>query len=166
MVSTDCPQLCSCNSQNHFWSNSKDITLYYPRKNHKTLVTASCIPVLSKTFITSVSIFAKVFKFFQHYFEQQGILLLYFHLFCTTKTLISIVDISEVPCSESAEASYVCYLWLWLWPGQNVLVLQLQRHMSLGIYKQGLLAQSFISNHSCEQSPSTSSLFGRPSIRQ
>ena len=31
-----------------FRPNFIDITFYYPRKNHKTLVTASCIPMLWK----------------------------------------------------------------------------------------------------------------------
>ena len=39
-------------------------------------------------------------------------MLLYYHPFCTQKTLISKVDISEVPSSESAEASCIHYLVL------------------------------------------------------
>lgn len=94
-----------------FRPNSINITFYYPRKNHKTLVTASCIPTLWKTFITSVSIFMSVPQFSQHYLEQLVIMLLDCHPFCTTKLLISSVDTLEVSSSESARALCILYLW-------------------------------------------------------
>lgn len=95
-----------------FKPNSINITFYYPRKNHKTLVTASCIPMLWKTFFfTSVFVFMRVSQFFQHYLEQQVIMLLYCPAFCTTQILISSVDTSEVLGSESSEALHVLYLW-------------------------------------------------------
>lgn len=124
-VSTNCPRLCLEIAEIIFRPNSIDITFYYPRKNHKTLVTASCIPMLWKTFITSVTIFTKVSQFSQHYLGQQVITLLYDHPFCATKSLISLVDISEVPCSESSMALYLLYLPLVCgqWPGKNVSVL-------------------------------------------
>lgn len=92
-----------------FRPNSIKITFYYPRKNHKTLVTASCIPTLWKIFITSVSIFMRMPQF-SHYLEQV-ITILYCHSFCTTKILISSVNTSEVPGSESSEALCILYLW-------------------------------------------------------
>lgn len=52
----------------------------------------------------------KVPQFSQHYLEQQVTSLLCYHPFCATKTLISLVDISEVPRSESSEASCLLYL--------------------------------------------------------
>ena len=63
-----------------------------------------------KDFITSVSIFTRVPQFSQYYSEQQVIMLLYYHLFCTQKTLISKVDISEVPSPELTKTSFICYL--------------------------------------------------------
>lgn len=77
-----------------FGPNSINIAFYYPRKNHKTLVTASCIPTLWKTFMTSVSIFMSVPQFSPHYIEQLVTMLLDCHPFCTTKILISSVSIS------------------------------------------------------------------------
>lgn len=40
------------------------------------------------------------------------------------------------------------------WPGQNVSVLQSQRHVGLVIRQQGPLAQTSLSDHSSEPSPS------------
>lgn len=78
-----------------FGPNSINIAFYYPRKNHKTLVTASCIPTLWKTFMTSVSIFTSVPQFPPHYLEQLVTMLLDCHPFCTTKILISSVSNSK-----------------------------------------------------------------------
>lgn len=77
-----------------FRPNSINIAFYYPRKNHKTLVTASCIPTLWKTFMTSVSIFTSMPPFSLHYMEQLVTMLLDCHPFCTTKILISSESIS------------------------------------------------------------------------
>lgn len=77
-----------------FRPNSINIAFYYPRKNHKTLVTASCIPTVLKTFMTSVSIFMSVLQFSPPYIEQLVTMLLDFHPFSTTKILISSMSIS------------------------------------------------------------------------
>lgn len=135
-----------------FRPNSINIAFYYPRKNHKTLVTASCIPTLWKTFMTSVSIFMSVPQFSPRYLEQLVTMLLDRHPFCTAKILISSVSISKF--LVWASWGFVCPLPLVCgqWPGQHISVLQSLRHASLGIYQQGPLGSPSISDHSCEQS--------------
>lgn len=110
-----------------------------------------------KDFITSVSIFTRVPQFSQYYSEQQVIMLLYYHLFCTQKTLISKVDISEVPSPELTKASFICYLWFVVVARTKCFSSLISETYLSGNPPATTLGLVFINDLSCEQSPSTSS---------
>lgn len=92
-----------------FRLNSIDTTFYYPRKNHKTLVPAHCIPRRWKTFILSVTVFTRVPQFPRGHLEQVTIRLYYLSV-SATGNLTSPVDNLEVSGSQSSEASWALYL--------------------------------------------------------
>lgn len=110
-----------------------------------------------KDFITSVSIFTRVPQFSQYYLEQQAIMLLYYHLFCTQKTQISKIDISEVPSPESTKASFICYLWLVVVARTKCFSSLISETYLSGNPSATTLGSVFINDLSCEQSPFTSS---------